>query len=57
MRDFNTMTFSEISAEMERFQLQIIRQQANKIPLTQRQINYYKALSNAYKKINREFAN
>ena len=56
MRDFYKMTFTEINNEMERFQMQIIRQQAEKIPLTKKQINYYYALSKAYRKINAEYA-
>ena len=56
MRDFYKMSFTEINAEMERFQLQIMRQQADGIPLTQKQMNYYKALSNAFRKINCDIA-
>ena len=56
MRDFYKMSFSEINAEMERFQLQILQQQAKGIPLTQKQMNYYYALSNAFRKINCDMA-
>lgn len=56
MRDFYKMSFTEINAEMERFQLQIMRQQAKGIPLTAKQMNYFKALSNAFRKINYDTA-
>ena len=56
MRDFYKMSFTEINKEMERFQLQILRQKAKGIPLTDKQMNYYKALSSAFRKINRDTA-
>lgn len=56
MKDFNKMTFTEINNEMARFQEQILRQQADGIPLTQRQMNYYYALSKAFRRINAEVA-
>ena len=56
MRDFYKMSFTEINAEMERFQLQILHQQAKGIPLTDKQTNYYKALSRAFRKINCDIA-
>lgn len=56
MRDFYKMSFTEINAEMERFQLQILHQQAKGIPLTDKQMNYYKALSRAFRKINCDIA-
>lgn len=56
MKDFNKMTFCEINAEMERFQGHILRQQADGIPLTQKQKNYYHALSKAFRKINQDTA-
>ena len=56
MRDFYKMSFAEINNEMERFQLQIMRQQAQGIPLTAKQMNYYKALSKAFRKINCDIA-
>ena len=52
MRDFNKMTLAEINAEMERFQMQIIRQQAQGIPLTDKQRKYFLVLSKAHKRIN-----
>ena len=57
MRDFYKMGFNEIRDEIERFQLQLIRQQAEKIPLTPAQLRRWRALSRAYKKINAEYAN
>lgn len=56
MKDFNKMTLLEINTEMERFQLQIMRQQAQKMPMTDRQKAYFYALSKAYKKINCDIA-
>lgn len=56
MKDFDKMTFTEINNEMARFQEQILRQQADGIPLTQRQMNYYYALSKAFRRINAEVA-
>lgn len=56
MRDFYKKSFTEINKEMERFQLQILHQQAKGIPLTDKQMKYYKALSRAFKKINCEVA-
>ena len=56
MKDFNKMTFAEINAEMERFQRQIIKQQAQRIPLTERQLKYFYVLRKAYRKINAEYA-
>lgn len=56
MRDFNKMSFDEINKEMARFQEQIIRQQADGIPMTDAQKRYYYALSKAHKKINYDTA-
>lgn len=56
MKDFNKMTFAEINNEMERFQTQIIRQQADGIQPTERQKKYFYVLSKAFKKINAEVA-
>ena len=56
MKDFNKMTFNEINAKMEKFQRQIITQQAQGIPATPKQMKYYFALSKAYKRINAEYA-
>ena len=56
MKNFYKMTFDEINAEIERYQLQLMRQQADKIPLTEAQLRRWKALSKAHKKINMEYA-
>ena len=56
MKDFNKMTFAEINAEMEKFQRQIIKQQAQGVPTTQKQMKYYFVLSRAFKRINAEYA-
>lgn len=56
MRDFNKMSFTEINTEMARFQEQIIRQQADGIPMTDGQKRYFYALSKAHKRINQEIA-
>lgn len=56
MRDFNKMSFDEINKEMARFQEQIIRQQADGLPMTDGQKRYFYALSKAHKKINQAIA-
>lgn len=56
MTDFYKMTLSEISQEMERYNRQLMRQQADKIPLTVAQIKRWKALNKAYKTISAEVA-
>ena len=56
MRDFYKMSFTEINQVMGDFQLQIMRQQAKGISLTEKQMKYYKALSKAFQKINQEVA-
>lgn len=56
MRDFYKMSLSEINRVMEDFQMRIIKQQADGIPLTEKQMKYYKALSKAFQKINKEVA-
>lgn len=56
MRDFYKMSFSEINRVMEDFQMRIERQRKAGIPLTEKQIKYYKALSRAFQKINEEVA-
>lgn len=56
MRDFNKMSFTEINDEMTRFQLQMVRQQADGIPMTDGQKRYFYALSKAHKKINYDIA-
>lgn len=56
MTDFYKMTLTEINKELERYNLQLIRQQADKIPLTVAQIKRWKALNNAYKTISAEVA-
>ena len=56
MRDFYKMSFTEINKTMEDFQIRIMRQQEEGIPLTEKQIKYYYALSKAFKKINAEVA-
>lgn len=54
MQNFKTMTLAELSAEVERYQMQLIRQQADKIPLTPAQIRRWEALSGAYKRKNND---
>ncbi len=49
--NFNTMTAGELSAELERYQLQIIRQQANGQPMTPAQKRRFVALRNAYNRV------
>lgn len=56
MKDFNKMTFAEINQEIENFQRQIIKQQAQGIPTTPKQMKYYFVLSRAFKRINEEYA-
>ena len=56
MRDFNKMSFTEINKTMEDFQRKIITQQSEGIPLTEKQMKYYYALSKAFRKINAEVA-
>lgn len=56
MRDFNKMSFTEINKAMEDFQRQVITQQAQGIPLTEKQMKYYYVLSKAFRRINTEVA-
>lgn len=56
-KSFNKMTAREITAELERFNRQLMNQQAQKIPLTQAQLRRWRALSSAYKRIWTEIAN
>ena len=46
--NFNTMTSGELSAELERYQLQIMRQQDNGQPMTPAQKRRFLALRSAY---------
>lgn len=50
------MSFTEINQLMGDFQMQIMRQQAEGIPLTEKQKKYYYKLSKAFQKINEEVA-
>ena len=56
MRDFNKMSFTEINTEIARFQMQMLRQQEQGLPMTDGQKRYYYALSKAHKKINADIA-
>lgn len=56
MTDFYKMTLTEITKELDRYTLQIMRQRADKIPLTPAQIRRLRALSRAYKTISAEVA-
>lgn len=56
MTDFYKMTASEISNELDRYNRQLLQQQADKIPLTPAQLRRWHALSKAYKKIWAEVA-
>ena len=56
MKQFSKMTPAEISAEVDRYQLQLLRQQAEKIPLTNKQLARWRALASAYRKIQADFA-
>lgn len=56
MRDFYKMSLSEINRVMEDFQMRIMRQQAEGIPLTEKQMRYYHVLSKAFQKINNDIA-
>lgn len=56
MTNFYKMTPSEISKELDRYNLQLIRQQAEHIPLTPAQLRRWHALSKAYKTIWNETA-
>lgn len=56
MTDFYKMTPSEISSELDRYNRQLLQQQADKIPLTPAQLRRWHALSKAYKKIQCENA-
>lgn len=48
--NFNTMTAGEISAELERFQLQIMNQQAHGQPMTDAQRKRLRLLQKIYTK-------
>lgn len=56
MTNFYKMTPSEISNELDRYNRQLLQQQADKIPLTPAQLRRWHALSKAYKKIWAEVA-
>lgn len=48
--NFETMSAGELSAELERYQLQIRRQQDNGQPMTPAQRRRFVALRNAYRR-------
>lgn len=48
--NFNTMTAGELSAELERYQLQIRRQQDNGQPMTPAQMRRFIALRSAWRR-------